>query len=77
MQAYVHESAECGNVGDNAREFHPGTEVVNRMDIVGESEFRNRLARIQSRLGKFLDDVVQGRQSDIGSDIAGRIYFRA
>ena len=82
MDSDVHESPESSDIRDYPRKFHPRFEVIDFMDVIGETELLCRLTGIQTGLGEFLQDVVDSRQTEVSLDIilrtdAGYEFFIA
>lgn len=75
LNTYIDECTECGNVRYDPRQFHPFTQVVQRMDV-GEPERPDRTARIAARFGQLGKDICQRRQSDRIGYIPFQVYFR-
>ena len=66
MDADVHEGAEGGHVGDDARQFHARLQVLHFFHAGLEGEHLKLLARVTARLGQFGQDVVERRQTNVG-----------
>ena len=60
MHADVDESAEGGDIGDDAVEGHPDAQVVDGADVLVELEGFKSLARVAAGLVQLGEDVVDG-----------------
>ena len=65
LDSYVNESSEGCDVGDYARKHHTFFEVFNAVDVRGELEGLGFIARVSAGLCKFLEDVIDGRKTEI------------
>jgi len=77
VDADIDECAEGGDVGDDAGEFHADLEVSGFFDAVLEGEEFELFARVAAGFGEFGDDVLEGGESDIGSDVFLEVDFFA
>ena len=73
VYAHIDEGAESTDVRHDAREYHAGLQVINRMYGRVERELFRLTARITSRLCQFLHNIRQGRESHFGGDVAVQI----
>ena len=69
MYADVYESAECGDICDDAGQSHAGLEVLQWMDILAEGKVRCRAARVKARFGQFLDDISNGGKPEVRGNV--------
>ena len=75
MDSDIDESPEGRDIGDYARKFHAGDKVFDFMDIIREAEFLRSLSRIESRLCKFLENVIDGRKAELPFHVFLRLYL--
>ena len=61
FDAYVYETSEIGDVGDDARQYHAFFQVLYRPDIWIELEYTDTLARVATRFLQLVHNVIEGR----------------
>ncbi len=75
MDADIDGRAESGEVRDDPRECHAGSDILKLAHAIGEPKHREGIAWIAPRLGQFSRDILEGRQADFFRDI--RLYIEA
>ena len=75
MHADVDESAEGGDIGDDAVEGHPDAQVVDGADVLVELESFKRFSWVAARLVQFGEDVVDGLGAELLFYKLSRIDF--
>ena len=58
LDAYIHEAAEVGDVGDDAGEHHPCFHIIYRADALIEVPHLDSLAWVTAGLLQFAHDIV-------------------
>ena len=64
MYPDIGEGPEFGDIGDDRRQQHAGTQVGKVMNSLGKLELDKGLSGIATGSGQFADDILQGRQAD-------------
>ena len=70
VDAYVNKGTEACDVGDDAWQNHSAVEVLERVDIGGEREFLERLARVAAGFLQLGEDVVECGQAHFVSHVS-------
>ena len=73
MDANVNKGSESGHVRDDSRQFHTWLEVINLVDILGETEFLGALARVTAGLGQFLQNIIDRWKAELTLHVGRRI----
>ena len=60
VQSDVHKCPEAGHVADRSLQLHPGSQVLNRQDILLQDRCIQAVTRIQAGIAQFADDVDHG-----------------
>ena len=77
LDTYIDESAEVGDIPHDARQFHAYAQIIDCTHVLIELEHLDRSARVTPRLLQLLQDILQGRHSDGGREVAFRLYLPA
>ena len=77
LDTYIDESAEVGDIPHDARQLHAYAQIIDCAHVLIELEHLDRPARVTPRLLQLLQDILQGRHSDGGREVAFRLYLPA